>query len=85
MEEKKKDDIAKLSFEEAINQLTEIVARIEQGRIPLQESLRQYEKAMALIKHCRNILKKAETRIEKIGQEQNEDSTQNDDAHEKAQ
>ena len=40
--------------------------KIEQAEIPLQDSLSQYEKGMALIKHCREILQKAERRIEKI-------------------
>ncbi len=67
---KQKNDIGKLSFEEAIKQLTGIVARIEQGEIALQDSLEQYERGMALIKHCRKILKKAEERIEKISKEE---------------
>ena len=44
--------------------------KIEQGEIPLQDSLEQYEKGMALIKHCRGILQKAEKRIEKISKEE---------------
>ncbi|MFQ6035906.1 MAG: exodeoxyribonuclease VII small subunit, partial [Sedimentisphaerales bacterium] len=67
--QKQKNDISKLSFEEAIKELTGIVGRIEQGEIPLQDSLQQYEKGMALIKHCRTILQKAEQRIEKITKE----------------
>ncbi len=63
---KKQSDIAKTSFEEAIKELTSIVGKIEQGQIPLQDSLQQYERGMALIKHCRGILQKAEQRIEKI-------------------
>jgi exodeoxyribonuclease VII small subunit len=66
-----KTDIGRLNFEEAIKGLTEIVSRLEQGRIPLADSLAQYEKGMALIKHCRQILAKAEERIEKISLEQN--------------
>jgi len=65
----KKNDIAKLSFEDAIKQLTCIVSKIEQGEIPLQDSLSQYERGMALIKHCKGILKKAEKRIEKISED----------------
>jgi exodeoxyribonuclease VII small subunit len=63
---KQPNDISKLSFEQAIKLLTEIVDKIEAGRIPLQQSLEQYEKGMALIKHCRSILQTAEKRIEKI-------------------
>lgn len=65
----KKNDIGKMSFEEAIKTLTEIVGKIEQGEIPLQDSLEQYEQGMSLIKHCRGILQKAENRIEKIAAE----------------
>ena len=65
----KKNDIGKLSFEEAIKELTGIVGKIEQGQIPLQNSLKQYERGMTLIKHCRAILQKAEKRIEKISEE----------------
>ena len=66
----KQNSIDKLSFEEAISQLTNIVEKIEQGEIPLQDSLQQYEKGMELIKHCRTILQKAEQRIEKISKEE---------------
>ena len=64
------NNISKLSFEQAIKELTGIVEKIEQGEIPLQDSLAQYEKGMALIKHCRTILQKAEQRIEKISKEE---------------
>jgi exodeoxyribonuclease VII small subunit len=69
-ERRQKDEVGKLTFEEAIQQLKGIVDRIEQGEIPLQDSLEQYEKGMALIKHCRDILQNAEKRIEKISKEE---------------
>ena len=75
--EKRKNNLSKLSFEEAIKELGNIVGKIEQGQIPLQNSLQQYERGMALIKHCRTILQKAEKRIEKITQEEtSEDKSQ---------
>lgn len=70
VDKKQKNDIAELSFEEAITGLTDIVGKIEQGQIPLQDSLEQYERGMALIKHCRTVLQNAEQRIEKITKEQ---------------
>ncbi len=69
----KKNDIAKLTFEQAITQLTDIVGKIELGEIPLQDSLNQYERGMALIKHCKDILEKAEKRIEKISEGESKD------------
>jgi exodeoxyribonuclease VII small subunit len=68
----KKDKADSLSFEQAIDQLNQIVSKIEQGQVPLQESLEQYEKGMKLIQYCRGILQDAEKRIEEI-------STQNDE------
>ena len=62
-------DVNKLTFEQAIKELTAIVGKIEQGEIPLNDSLQQYEKGMTLIKHCRRILQDAEKRIEKISSE----------------
>ena len=67
-ENQKKIDIEKLSFEEAIKELTTIVGSIEQGQIPLETSLKQYERGMDLIKQCRNILQQAEKRIENISE-----------------
>ncbi len=73
----KKNNISELSFEEALAKLTQIVAKIEEGKIPLQDSLSQYEQGMGLIKQCRQILQQAEKRIEKISeqdlQQDNED------------
>jgi len=77
MSAKRNNSMSKLSFEEAIKELTNIVGKIEQGQIPLQNSLQQYERGMALIKHCRTILQKAEKRIEKITKEEtSEDKSQ---------
>ena len=62
-------DVSKLSFEDTIKELTGIVSKIEQGQISLENSIQQYERGMTLIKHCRQILSKAEQRIVKISEE----------------
>ncbi|MBN2590378.1 MAG: exodeoxyribonuclease VII small subunit [Sedimentisphaerales bacterium] len=67
-EKKQNNSIEKMNFEDSIRELTNIVGKIEQGQIPLQDSIEQYEKGMTLIKHCREILVKAEKRIEMISQ-----------------
>lgn len=56
----------KPSFEEALKQLEEITARIERGEIGLEESITQYEKGMGLVKQCRDILTKAEHKIQQL-------------------
>ncbi|MCK5565080.1 MAG: exodeoxyribonuclease VII small subunit [Planctomycetes bacterium] len=66
---KKEKELGGLNFEQAIDELSGIVASIESGQTPLQSSIEQYEKGMELIKHCREILQTAEKKIEKIAQE----------------
>ena len=68
MAEKKQDDTEKLGFEQAIGELTDIVSKIEGGQTTLQGSLEQYERGMAMIDRCRDILQTAEKRIEKISE-----------------
>lgn len=65
----KNNDINNLSFEQAIKKLTEIVSKIEDGQISLEQSLTQYEQGMELIKYCRGVLQKAEKKIEEISKE----------------
>lgn len=76
----KQNDVKQLGFESSIDQLTEIVGKIEQGQIPLEQSLEQYERGMKLIRHCRDILAQAEKRIEKISEPELENyaETEND-------
>ena len=59
-------DIASLPFEAAMKELEDIVDRLEKGNVPLEESIVIYERGEALKKHCDDLLKRAEARIEKI-------------------
>lgn len=56
----------KLSFEDALRQLETITEQIEQGKIGLEESITKYEQGMALVRQCRDILTKAELRIQQL-------------------
>jgi exodeoxyribonuclease VII small subunit len=60
--------IAKMSFEDAMAALEQIVERLESGEAPLEESIALYERGEALRKHCETKLKDAELRVEKIVQ-----------------
>ena len=59
-------DIKSLSFEKALALLEEIVAKLESGKVDLEESIKIYERGEALRKHCETKLAEAEARIEKI-------------------
>ena len=65
-EKTENNDSKNLSFEQAIKKLTDIVGKIENGSISLEQSIAQYEQGMELIKYCRGILQKAEKKIEEI-------------------
>ncbi|BBE72170.1 exodeoxyribonuclease VII small subunit [Oharaeibacter diazotrophicus] len=58
--------VSALSFEQALKELEGIVARLEQGSVPLEESIAIYERGDALRAHCDALLKTAEARVEKI-------------------
>ncbi len=60
------DDVKTLSFEAALEQLEQIVQKLESGRAPLAESIAIYERGEALKQHCETLLKAAEARIENI-------------------
>jgi exodeoxyribonuclease VII small subunit len=76
----KKNETLDISFEQAIEDLTGIVNKIETGQVSLADSLEQYEKGMAMIKHCRGILLDAEKRIEQIAGNEDQEETDEDDA-----
>jgi len=61
-----KTDISELSFEIALKELEEIVAKLESGQADLDASIDLYERGEQLKQHCEGLLKKAESRIEKI-------------------
>jgi exodeoxyribonuclease VII small subunit len=62
----KAPDVASLPFERALAELEEIVRKLEQGSVSLEDSILIYERGEALKKHCDALLKSAEMRIEKI-------------------
>lgn len=45
----------------------EIAVAIEEGKIGLEDSIRQYEEAMGLIRQCREVLDQAELKIQRMG------------------
>ena len=59
-------EINEMNFETALAELEKIVARLESGRGELEDSIKIYERGVALRKHCEAKLKTAEARIEKI-------------------
>lgn len=56
----------KQSFEEALSKLESLAEQIERGEIGLEESISKYEEGMALVKQCREILARAELKVQEL-------------------
>ena len=65
MAETANDDIKAMSFEQALEALERIVDDLEKGDVPLDQSIRIYERGEALKAHCDTLLKSAEDKVEK--------------------
>ncbi|MBT3198986.1 MAG: exodeoxyribonuclease VII small subunit [Phycisphaerales bacterium] len=63
----------KLSFEQALERIEEIVSEIEDGSVPLEESIEKYAEGTKLIAHCRTVLGKAEKKIQLLTKDQSDD------------
>lgn len=57
-----KDD----SFEKNLENIDEIIEKLESGDLALEESIKEYEKAMKLLKKSSDILNKAQGKVIKI-------------------
>jgi len=58
--------VDEMTFETALKELEQIVARLEQGDVDLEDSIALYERGQSLKLHCEKRLKAAETRLEKV-------------------
>ena len=58
--------ITSMSFEQALGELEQIVQRLEQGKIPLEDAINAYERGAALKQHCEAKLREAKERVDRI-------------------
>ena len=56
--------MAEIKFEEALKKLEKIVADLEAGKLPLDESLKKYEEGIRLAQSCSKILETAQKKVE---------------------
>ena len=54
------------SFETMMTRLEDLVTRLEEGNLPLEDSIRSFEEGMALVRQCTAVLQRAEERIQKL-------------------
>lgn len=58
--------VADLSFEEASSELEALVASLESEQKSLEDSMTLFERGQALIKHCSDLLDKAELKVKQL-------------------
>jgi len=64
MTTKNTDDIAKLSYEQARDELVKVLGDLETGSVSLEESMTLWERGEALAKHCKSLLAGAKSKID---------------------
>jgi exodeoxyribonuclease VII small subunit len=58
--------MGEMTFEEAMKRIEKIVAELEKGDLPLEQSIDRFEEAVKLARSCQEKLEKAEARISKL-------------------
>lgn len=64
--EKTQQDLSKMSFEQALEELKTIVEQLETGETRLDDAIAAYERGSRLKRHCEDKLREAQAKIEKI-------------------
>jgi exodeoxyribonuclease VII small subunit len=60
------DDV---NFESALEELETLVSQMESGDLSLDESLKAFERGVALTRHCQTALKEAELKVQTLTQD----------------
>ena len=68
------EDVLKLSYEQALNELEKVVATLESGSAPLDKSIELYTLGSLLKVHCQNQLNAAEEKISVLIQKNNSEA-----------
>ncbi len=63
--------VEEMSFEEAMSALEHVVGQLESGNVPLEDSIKLYERGAALKKRCEAKLKDAEEKVAAITLDEN--------------
>ncbi len=60
------NEVGSLSFEEAFKELEDVVRRLEEGGLSLDESIALFERGMRLAEHCSQKLDEAELKVSQL-------------------
>ena len=64
MAKKKAEEQGTFDFEKGLDELEQLVGRMEQGDLTLEQSLKEFEQGVALTRQCQQALQDAEQKVE---------------------
>lgn len=67
---KSAEQLEKLSYEEALKKLEVIVSKLEDGEIPLEESINAFQEGIDLSRYCREKLAEIEFKVDHLLKEE---------------
>ena len=68
------NDLEKLTFEEAMKELEEIVHSLDKGDVSLDEAIAAYDRGSKLKDYCQNKLQEAKMKVDTIQASENTDT-----------
>ena len=69
-----------INFEKTFAELEDLVNKIEEGDLSLEESLKYFERGMLLTKNCQQALSEAEQKVKILLEKNNKSSLENFDS-----
>ncbi|GAB2492289.1 exodeoxyribonuclease VII small subunit [Alkalibacterium psychrotolerans] len=64
------------TFDEAMKDLEQIVQKLEQGDVPLEEALDKFQEGIKLSRYCRGIVEEAEKTVTNMASEEHTDASE---------
>ncbi len=80
MKDRDNKNSEEMSYEEAVKKLEEIVNRLENAEIPLEDSLSSFQEGIALSRYCREKLAEIEYKVEYLLKEEQQQSINSKDS-----
>ena len=73
------NNVSKLTFEQSMRRLEEIIDNLESGNVELENAINLYAEGIKLQEHCKNKLENAKLKIDKIVMDKDKISTKSVD------
>lgn len=67
--EEQQEQEGELSLEEAFEQIEEVISHLETEEITLEQSFREYNRGMQLLKHCNETIDRVEKKVLRINED----------------